>query len=66
MQKELKKLAKKYGIDYVNTVINDGKINWGNVPLLLLKNTDKVMEGFQAFKTGGLARENFVDVVPLL
>ena len=66
MQKELKKLAKKYGIDYVNTVINDGKLNWGNVPLLLLKNTDKVMEGFQAFKEGGLARENFVDVVPLL
>ncbi len=66
MQKELKKLAKKYGIDYVNTVINDGKVNWGNVPTLLLRSTDKVMEGFQAFKTGGLARENFVDVVPLL
>ena len=66
MKKELKKLAKKYGIDYVNTVINDGKINWGNVPLLLLKNTDKVMEGFQAFRDGGLARNNFVDVVPLL
>ena len=66
MQKALKKIAKKGNLDYTYTVINDGKVNWGNVPVLLLKEADKVLEGLPAFKEGGMVRENFVDVVPLL
>ena len=66
MQKVLKKIAKNADLDYTTTVINDGATNWGNIPLLVLKQTDKVMKGLPSFREGGLNRENFVDVVPLL
>ena len=66
MQNALKKIAKKGNLGYTYTVINDGTVNWGNVPVLLLKEGDKVLEGLSAFREGGLVRENFVDVVPLL
>ncbi len=66
MQKVMKKIAKNADLEYNRTVINDGKINWGNIPILILKEMDKVMKGLPSFREGGLNRENFVDVVPLL
>ena len=66
MQKVLKKIAKNADLEYNRTVINDGAVNWGNVPILILKEMDKVMKGLPSFREGGLNRENFVDVVPLL
>ena len=66
MQKVLKKIAKNADLEYNRTVINDGAVNWGNVPILILKEVDKVMKGLPSFREGGLNRENFVDVVPLL
>ena len=66
MNKVLKKIAKNSDVEYITTVINDGNLNWGNVPLLLLKEGDKVLKGLTSYKDGGLHRENFVDVVPLL
>ena len=66
MQKVMKKIAKNADLEYNRTVINDGAVNWGNVPILILKEVDKVMKGLPSFREGGLNRENFVDVVPLL
>ena len=66
MQKVMKKIAKNADLEYNRTVINDGAVNWGNVPILILKEIDKVMKGLPSFREGGLNRENFVDVVPLL
>jgi hypothetical protein len=66
MQKVMKKIAKNADLDYNRTIINDGAVNWGNVPILILKEIDKVMKGLPSFREGGLNRENFVDVVPLL
>jgi hypothetical protein len=66
MQKVMKKIAKNVDLEYNRTVINDGAVNWGNVPILILKEADKVMKGLPSFREGGLNRENFVDVVPLL
>ena len=34
--------------------------------LEILKKVDKVMKGLPSFREGGLNRENFVDLVPLL
>ena len=66
MQKVMKKIAKNADLEYNRTVINDGAVNWGNVPILILKEIDKVMKGLPSYREGGLNRENFVDVVPLL
>jgi len=66
MQKVMKKIAKNADLEYNRTVINDGAVNWGNVPILILKEIDKIMKGLPSFREGGLNRENFVDVVPLL
>ena len=66
MQKAFKKIAKQGNLDYTATSINDGITNWGNIPILLLTKDDKVMKGLPVFKEGGLVRENFVDVIPLL
>ena len=66
MNKVLKKIAKNSDVEYITTVINDGNLNWGNVPVLLVKAADKIMKGLPSYKDGGLNRENFVDVVPLL
>tara|TARA_X000001388_G_scaffold39374_3_gene27795 strand:- start:301 stop:4020 length:3720 start_codon:yes stop_codon:yes gene_type:complete len=66
MNKVLKKIAKNSDVEYITTVINDGNLNWGNVPVLLVKAADKIMKGLPSYKDGGLHRENFVDVVPLL
>jgi len=66
MQKAFKKIAKQGNLDYTVTSINDGITNWGNIPILLLTKDDKVMKGLPVFKEGGLVRENFVDVIPLL
>ena len=66
MQKVMKKIAKNADLEYNRTVINDGAVNWGNVPILILKEIDKVMKGLPSYREGGLNRENFVDIVPLL